>query len=832
MPGPDRPDAARTVIRRPGGGSTGPDAEVFHSASEDVLRLASALEGEAIRDFAPVFQRIETALDRMVDRLKLDGVQAPSVAAARFGLLVRLDVAARRNPDLDLDRWAAGAQARLFQGRDVSLPELAALIRKAHAQGAAYQGLTEFLEDLHQQAQVSRTVMPERKPVRWGAIAILSVALVIAGLAAGLFFDWRHDRKVMARFEADIDGIPLAGNRAPAVLARALDLYADAARRGMAEADEAPAGILAALPGVSGAGDRISAQLQAAVSQAAAGPVTEAVDAALATEGEGLALYDSLRARAVLGGQVDWSPDWIAGWIAERPDLSPAIAALGRNLSLLTSPPQGIPPPDPATLEQARGFAAEATEAERAFLELLRAPEIAALEGWVPTARVPALEVIMVRRSGTPLSEPVPGIHTTAGWAYARDIGSGVAVQEARRLAPLILQPGVATANDTPDQVMALLQERTLDTWSAFLSDLRVRPFSDPDTAVLISGTLSRTRSPLSALLEQVWEQSGGLDRTRPHELQIRIATRFGPMIQFVEQGRMSLIANLFGALNVALGTLEADTDVALDRLMNVQERATSIAALQQAPPVVGQIVEDVLAQTAAAHGDTLTTPVTRIWANSVLPECSAIAGTSYPFGPGPDIALSEFADLLGPGGTLDRFFQTRLAHMVDTSQTPWRWKPEAAISGLNQDSAAFFQRVASIRQGYFADRGLRPHTVTVTPLAERGSATLTIAGANAPLSVAAGPVTYQWPGPQPDLGTQLQYRNGEETGTVGHSGPWGFLRLLEPLRLRVRNEGARFLVDLREEDARFFFELDFDTPQNPVAARGLLRDFTCPATL
>ncbi|NJO32458.1 MAG: hypothetical protein HC869_04330 [Rhodospirillales bacterium] len=95
-------------------------------------------------------------------------------------------------------------------------------------------------------------------------------------------------------------------------------------------------------------------------------------------------------------------------------------------------------------------------------------------------------------------------------------------------------------------------------------------------------------------------------------------------MIQYVEQGRMGDIASLFAALNVALGVMDRDEDTGLQRLMSVQDRANSIATLRQAPTVVVQIVEDVLAQTAEAHADMLTNPITRSWQAEVLPLCKA----------------------------------------------------------------------------------------------------------------------------------------------------------------------------------------------------------------
>ncbi|MEF9606215.1 IcmF-related protein, partial [Paracoccus sp. PXZ] len=116
-----------------------------------------------------------------------------------------------------------------------------------------------------------------------------------------------------------------------------------------------------------------------------------------------------------------------------------------------------------------------------------------------------------------------------------------------------------AQQNDSPDRVMALLQAATLQHWQDWLADLRLRSFDDRRRAVLVSGALSRPDSPLAALIAEVWRQVGGTDRSRPHALQLAVAVRFGPEIQYVESGRIAQIAALFAELNVALGAMDAD---------------------------------------------------------------------------------------------------------------------------------------------------------------------------------------------------------------------------------------------------------------------------------
>ncbi len=113
--------------------------------------------------------------------------------------------------------------------------------------------------------------------------------------------------------------------------------------------------------------------------------------------------------------------------------------------------------------------------------------------------------------------------------------------------------------------------------------------------------------------MREIWVQAGGTDRARSHPQQLAVAAEFGPMIQYVEGGRMAEIARLFAGLNVALAAQDRDEEKGQQRLMSVQDRATSVAALGVAPKVVVQLVEDTLAQTGAAHADLLSNNLTRI---------------------------------------------------------------------------------------------------------------------------------------------------------------------------------------------------------------------------
>jgi type VI protein secretion system component VasK len=294
----------------------------------------------------------------------------------------------------------------------------------------------------------------------------------------------------------------------------------------------------------------------------------------------------------------------------------------------------------------------------------------------------------------------------------------------------------------------------------------------------------------------------------------------------------MSDISSLFAGLNVALGSMEVDEERGIERLMTLQERVRSVSALQQAPVVVVQIVEDVLAQTAIAHSSLLTNPLTRRWQANVYPLCRVVVNGRYPFGQGSDADLSDFTELLAPGGVIDIFLRSEALRYLDVETTPWRWKPEARLTGLTPESAVFFQKTRAISEAYFdaAQRLGRP--LKLAALAERGQAFMTIGGRGAPVRATGAPETLDWPGPVPGDGIELSFKDNSADARLKEIGPWGLFRLLDGMRLRSRNDGKRYLIDMRTPQGRLFVEMSFDQAANPVSGRSLLKDLSCPPAL
>ena len=812
-------------------------------AARPLLAFAADLAGGAGRELAPALREAGALLDRFARDAARAGPPAPAIPALRLALALVLDDAARHDPRLDRRAWSAGALRLLFDGEPMTEARLRDFAARAHAAGPPYAEAAAFLDGLAARlaAGHARAAPAPDGFARTALSAALGFALLV--LAWAVQEEWAFHRSALAGFDAE--AVSLGLDRRGAVVADLpvrLDRLAGAQARLEASAAAGPLRPLARLLRFDAA-DRAARTLADARALTLPPVLSRAMDEALASEGDSLRLYDTLRALAMLRGEAPWQPAFVAGWLGDRAALLPDLQGLVPQVAALGPPGPSwgaVAEPDPVILAQSRGFAAAAPEGGRAWLELARAPAMAALPPWRPDRAVPGLDRVFERRSGLPLSHPLPGAFTRAGWALARDGGAEAAVATARAEAlrlfgrPLPQDPGSA------GEALARLQDATLEAWRALLADLRVRPLLRRDDALEATGLLARADSPLRGLLLAAWAESGGGDRDRPAELQGRIGAALGPSIAYVERGGLDRIAVLLAGLNTALGAEGGSAQLREARLRGVQDRAASVAELDLAPPLVADLVTDVLAQTAAsaarpapegrpgAPSSDLANPVTAAWQAEALPLCREALEGRFPFAgaEGPDADPLRLAELLGPGGALARFVGGEAAAGLDTASDPWRWRAEARFEGLSPDSAALLQRLSAAGGALFGETGGLGASFTVAALAERGAATLSVGGVEA--SLAAG-ATLAWPGPDPGAGARVAFGGAE---AAAFPGPWGLLRLLAPRRLRLRDEGRRVLVDLRGGDGRTFLEMGFASPANPVSALPLLEGLACPGTL
>lgn len=796
----------------------------FEHEAGNVRQFLSNIQSHARNGERALAESASVVLQEFETRLIESGVSSVLVTPARYALAVLIDHSARSETNIRTSTWLAAAHAHLFDRREITIDTIYKFRDTAKTEGPEFHDLAAFLESVIAELEGTRRNREgiSRLPAIYLSLGTIIWIFCLGAYAA--YLDYRYHSGIISSFQSEVAILP-KGEPADR-LGRLAELSAHVSRASVS----APLAALVKIPfWTSGpvAQKVYRDEVEAILPEA----IRLAIGEALATEGEDVQQYDTLRAWHVLTGRTAWTPAYLAGWLENREETQ-GTASLARHVDALGHPFPTLASPDEELMSQALAFGVAATEPDRVFLELTRLEKVRSLPKWDLADAVAGLDEVLVSRSGGALPLGVPTIFTERGWAYARDIGIGVAVQTARAEAEKSFESPVETRNDTPDLVLEDLQNETLRFWNAWLADLRVRPFSDRDSAIRISGALSQRNNPLELFVQEIWTQVGGRDRRRPHNLQLRIAAEFGPAIQYVEQGKIKEISALFAALNVALGSIEFNDEQGAEKLMSVQELARSVSALGVAPPLVAQITEDVLAQTSAAHSSLLTNPLTREWQKRVYPLCQRAVEGRYPFHAGEDATLSDFEDLFGLDGAIRDFVARFAERNLDTSGETWRWKPAARLSGVGQGSAGFLQNALGISEAFFGNGGQIGAGFTLAALAERGEATIVIGGNGASVRATGASQRLAWPGPSPHLGAEVAFRQAAGSVRVAETGLWGMLRLLDTAQIRRREQGRRHLIDFRTSGGRLFFEMAFENQLNPVSVQPLVKGLACPPVL
>lgn len=784
---------------------------LYAQADAPVRRFLSVLPSLVRTGEANMAEQARGALSEYQSELERRRAPKTAIAPARYAQAVVIDHAVRQLSNVRLNAWMAAAEAHLFDRRDITVETVRRFRQTAVDQGGELTELAEFLDATIKELEGGRR---QRETLSRGPAILLGAGSLLLIVALGIyaaFLDWRIHERLWVTFNEQAAQADLAGLR------ELSDALSDASQT----APFASVFGEGTIPWASGPRGR--AVYEQAVSVAMPDALRTVIGDALATEGEDLALYDTVRAWAILSAQSEWSATYLAGWLNQRgrDDLAQHVAAM-------SGPVRGISVPDDTLYEQAVAFASAAPEVDRAFLELTRQDAVAALPEWEALEAVPELEEVFIRRSGAPVTDSVSPLYTAAGWRYAFEVGMGVAVETTRREAAALLQT-TSREVSTPDAIADRLQQETIREWKVWLGDLRVHPFSDQDRAVRVSGALARRDSALSQLIRAVWTEVGGGDTTRSFDQQTLIRAAFTDAIAYVDSGRVAQLSALFAALNVALGTIEVDADQGADRLLKVQELAQSASALTAAPDLVVEITEDVLAQSGAAHASLLSNPLTKEWQTRVYPLCRQVVEGRFPFDDnGPGAPLDGFAALFGPSGALNAFLTGVAADKLDIGGDIWRWSPTARLSGVSQESAQFLQQAYSVSTAFFDPAGAFGDGFSVAALAERGQAAIFVGGSGGAVRADGGVQNVAWPGPSAD-GAEIGFTGG---GRLSEPGLWGFLKLLDRTRMRVRDNGLRHLVDVQVENNRVFLEIAATRALNPVSGRRLARGLTCPSVL
>jgi type VI secretion system protein ImpL len=603
--------------------------------------------------------------------------------------------------------------------------------------------------------------------------------------------------------------------------------------------------------------------------------------------------YEALKAYLMLHTPERFDPDALKAWITldwERNLLGQGLSeeartAMFKQLDILLAqgPVRATSSADQQLIQSARALLASYSLEQRIYSRLKRmqfAGDVPAFS--VAAAAGPSAPLVLQRASGKPLTDGVPGMYTKAGYSrrFQIELEKVTAVLLAEE--PWVLglggnaAKGLASQGAVADRVRTLYLGEYAKTWEQLLADVRIVRGDSIEKNIQIARILSAADSPLVQLLRAVVAEvtlvtpeaqktvvdkaAESVNRTRKsleavlgaaapaapvptgRPIESLVDDRFIALRRLVDNGSgpapIDEALKLFDAVYVHLNAV--DTAVKARSAPPPPEAANRIKAeAARLPEPIRSMLETISqAGTQQAQGAQRANLTMDLGPLSGF--CTQAVAGRYPLNPSAtrDATPEDFGELFGPGGKMDGFFQQRLAALVDTGVTPWRYRPQGEGAALSAPALREFERANRIKEVFFRGGarvpGLRLDFKAVEMDAGITQFILDVDGQLVKYS--HGPVvptSVQWPGQRGSGQVRLQVTPASPNGESGFviDGPWALYRLFDRITVEPGSGPEKFFAIFTIDSRKARFEVTANSVQNPFRLREL-REFTCPDRL
>jgi len=485
-------------------------------------------------------------------------------------------------------------------------------------------------------------------------------------------------------------------------------------------------------------------------------------------------------------------------------------------------------------------------------------------------------ERVLARKSGKPLSEPVPAIYTPTVFKEISTLGATTLVKEFAEDSWVLGDAGFDMSNSAKMayQVLDVYEQDYIRVWNDVVADVQVSMGQSAAQMANALSILAAPTSPLRGLLVTVdtntWlvkppdpndsavtkasqKITGGLDKLFGAAREVsgggstvpgaKVTAQFDPIHKLVTgppgQAPIDAVLAQLGRIGQQLqsvggGVGETDPLQALTRAGSGE----ALKALQQQaallPPAVGALVAQIGGRSQAIAVGQARGELANRYQIQVVNECTAITSGRYPFNPrsATDVPLADFGRLFAAGGVFDTFFKENLAPLVDTSRNPWSWRSDASGAiGASQGMLRQFEMAQRIRDAYFKPGGSVPEVrFTVTPtLLDASASRFTLEVDGQSFDYRHGPERSWpavWPGPAPGVAAySFEDRSGARPNQA-FEGPWAWFRLLETGNLKSQTD-VRYLADWKAGGHQAQVVIEAASIRNPFL-KGDLRQFRC----
>jgi type VI secretion system protein ImpL len=487
----------------------------------------------------------------------------------------------------------------------------------------------------------------------------------------------------------------------------------------------------------------------------------------------------------------------------------------------------------------------------------------------------PGADVVLYRKSGAKLSDPLPALYTRPVFNEINATGKYEVIKQfaadrwvfGDNAFDLKNAPGLAY------KLMQVYEQDYIQFWDDTLADVRLKPSIGQQQLSDAIGILSGATSPLKGFLAIVADNTNLL---KPDDslvnkgvagLEAAVASKAGALTKILGDDPaaagqdkpgtkttahfepirrltdgppggaqidrvLTALAQVNQVLKSAGGGVGAQStaDPAVLKAANDAQQNVELET-KQLPAGIGPMVAEEGAKALGIVKGSASSELGRKYDEFVAKECRELIEGRYPFNhlSGIDVPLDDFSHLFAEGGTFDKFYRENLAQLVDTSRSPWQWKEGAAqpsgVHGLLQQ----FQTVQSIREIFFK-AGTKPEIrFNLTPdLLDAAVARFSLDVDGQILEYRHGPLqslSFTWPGSGAGHAT-LSFDSGGTPAIASFQGPWAWFRALEQAKIQAQSE-TRFLVTFTQGGHSARLVLEATSVRNPFA-RNVLQSFRC----
>ncbi|UPG84789.1 type VI secretion system membrane subunit TssM [Luteibacter aegosomatis] len=734
------------------------------------------------------------------------------------------------------------------------------------------------------------------------AAAIAGVGTLTAALLVGMATSYGRNADFIARVDQVLRDFPGEPGQ-PAALR---PYYAQALQRldVLARADQAAAGVRDERPlsmrfGLF-QGDAVEAQVRGAYEREINASVIPGLsmqfrDGLRASADEPQRLYDVLKGYLMLGEPEHRDVDELVLLAAERwrevfPNEDALVDALQGHFRVLFESGDHLRalPMDASLVDAARASLRAADLATLIYGGLKLTAETRQDAAVRLDRTLGLLGDVFRRRSGAPLSRPLPALYTRPVFAEmvsdapVSGIGNGGGIAAA--VSRFVKEDWVfgAKADDPLRRASLAAQVRTLyaadyiRAWDDLIGDLALQPVANVQQASGVASRLSGPGSPLKALLMLIRDNTTDLlrqnapdvgdrvaanaekraidDVKRRSEVARIVAEAAGPTTKRPSTDRPDApIVEHFAPINQLTDGAPGATP--LDRVLASLDQVSK-ALLAQRPGTDGPGQGDPSLLSARQETAQLPAPFSD-WLGGLVGssqslvdkdasgalndgfrqaagnDCAMVVQGRYPFTAGSrnDVPLQDFSRLFGPGGRFDAFFRQTLAKSVDTGGANWTFRDGAHGSATLLAQA---QLADTIRQVWFRD-GPQPDvafTLSIgTPPSGIGRLTVEVDGQSFEYKAgdASAPMPMHWPGPKPGL-TRISAwdTEGKALPVLEYPGEWGLFHALDAASLQRRTE-TRFGAGFDFGTVHAAIDVEAASLRNPFGDTSVHR-FRCPA--